>query len=101
MARPITFLTALPVVALLAIASPARAIQHGTPATAFPEAIVLTVNGFVPCSGVLLSPPVLLTAGHCSLGTTVAPTFDVVAPNAPDASGKPQTAHGTKDWSPY
>jgi len=92
MGKPTTFFVALWV---LTIAAPAHAIKQGTPATAFPEAILLTANGFVPCSGVLLSPTAVLTAGHCSLGSTVAPSFDVVAPNAPDSSGKPQTAHAS------
>jgi hypothetical protein len=98
MGKPSTFLTTL---WLLTIASPAYAIKNGTPATAFPEAIVLTANGFVPCSGVLLSPTVVLTAGHCSLGSTVAPAYTITAPNAPDASGKPQTSTASHDWSPY
>jgi hypothetical protein len=98
MGKATTFLTALGV---LTIATPAFAIKQGTPATAFPEAIVLTASGFVPCSGVLLSPTVVLTAGHCSLGATVTPSFDIVAPNAPDSSGKPQSAHASADWTPY
>jgi Trypsin len=98
MGKPTTFFVALWV---LTIATPAHAIKGGTPATAFPEAIVLTAGGFVPCSGVLVSPTAVLTAGHCSLGSTVAPSFDIVAPNALDSSGKPQTAHGSHDWSPY
>ncbi|MEO7112495.1 MAG: trypsin-like serine protease [Polyangiaceae bacterium] len=98
MGKPNTFFVALWV---LTIATPAYAIKQGTPATAFPEAIVLTAGGFVPCSGVLLSPTTVLTAGHCSLGPTVTPSFDVLAPNALDSSGKPQTAHGSRDWSPY
>lgn len=102
MGKPTTFLAALWVPAIvLTIASPAYAIKNGTPATAFPEAIVLTANGFVPCSGVLLSPTVVLTAGHCSLGATVAPSFTITAPNAPDSSGKPQTSTSSHDWSPY
>jgi hypothetical protein len=98
MGKPTTIFTTLWV---LTFASPAYAIKNGTPATAFPEAIVLTANGFVPCSGVLLSPTVVLTAGHCSLGSTVAPSFAVTAPNAPDATGKPQTSTSSHDWSPY
>src|SRR5665213_3383028 len=101
MAKLPTFVAAAWRVGVLAIASPASAIQHGLPATAFPEAVVVTASGFVTCSGVLLSPTVVLTAGHCSLGSTVAASFDVIAPNAPDASGKAQTAHASRDFSPY
>lgn len=98
MGKPTTFFVA---VWVLTFSTPAHAIQQGTPATAFPEAVVLTSGGFVPCSGVLISPTAVLTAGHCSLGSTVAPSFDVIAPNALDSAGKPQTAHGSHDWSPY
>jgi hypothetical protein len=48
------------------------AIQGGVPATDYPEAVL--VNG---CSGVLLSPLVALTAGHCG-----GATYTIVAPTA-------------------
>lgn len=49
------------------------AIQNAAAASDYPEAVL--VNLF--CSGVLLSPTVVLTAGHCK-----ATTYTVTAPNA-------------------
>ena len=97
MSKPAAFLATL---WLLVFTEPAWAIKKGAPATAYPEAVVLTADGFIPCSGVLVAPKVVLTAGHCSLGAQTK-SYDVIAPNAPDSSGKAQQAHGSNDWTPY
>jgi hypothetical protein len=73
--------------------STAEPIKGGVIATTYPEAVYVTVGGIVPCSGVLLAPSVVLTAGHC--GGSGA-TYDVVAPNA-----NGQTAHASASWSPF
>lgn len=69
-------LVILAVIALLVIAAvPALAVQFGEPdgdAHPYVGLLVFDVNG-VPawrCSGTLLSPTVMLTAGHCTYGTS-------------------------------
>ena len=79
-------------VALLA-ATNAQAIVGGTPAVDYPEAVYLTADGYFPCSGVLLTPTVVLSAGHCRGRNS---TYEVVAPNA-----NGQSAHGSSRWSPF
>jgi hypothetical protein len=69
------------------------AIEAGTPATAYPEAVVVTSSGFIPCSGVLLAPRVVLTAGHCR---STKKTYSVSAPRADG-----QTATGSDDWTTF
>jgi hypothetical protein len=71
---------------VVAAAGGALAIQGGTPATDYPEAVL--VNG---CSGVLLSPLLALTAGHCH-----AATYSIVAPNAGG-----QTSSGTRSLTNF
>lgn len=61
------------------------AIQNAAAASGYPEAVL--VNSF--CSGVLLAPTVVLTAGHCK-----ATTYTVTAPNASN-----QTATSSHDQS--
>ncbi len=68
-------------------------IVKGTPAVQYPEAVYVTSDGYVPCSGVLLAPTVVLSAGHCRGRKS---TFEVVAPHADG-----QSAHGSASWSPY
>jgi len=58
-----------------------------------PEAVVVTASGFLPCSGVVLAPRVVLTAGHCRSTTK---KYMVSAPNA-----NHQTASGSNDWSTF
>jgi hypothetical protein len=77
----------------------AQAIINGTPATAFPEAVLVDIqqNGqtTMGCSGTVIAPRVVLTAGHCVADG------DGWQITAPYASG--QTAHGsssaTYDWT--
>jgi hypothetical protein len=74
-------------------AANAQAIVHGARAVDYPEAVYVTSDGYVPCSGVLLTPTVVLSAGHCRGRES---TYEVVAPNA-----NGQSAHGSSSWSPY
>jgi hypothetical protein len=71
----------------------AAAIMGGEPATAYPEAVVVTSSGFIPCSGVVLAPRVVLSAGHCRSATK---SYAVLAPNADG-----QTASGSSDWTTF
>jgi len=68
-------------------------IVNGTPAASYPEAVYVTASGFLPCSGVLLTPTVVLTAGHCR---SLSATYSVTAPNA-----NGQTATASSDWTTY
>jgi len=74
--------TALVVVALVVLVTPAGAITYGQPdGNKHPQvgALVGTFNGqtYPYCSGTLISPSVFLTAAHCDIGTsTVYVTFD-------------------------
>jgi V8-like Glu-specific endopeptidase len=57
-----------------------RAIVNGTEASDYPEAILLNMNGGqYLCSGSLIAPQVVLTAGHCVLTMT---SWEAVAPFA-------------------
>lgn len=76
-----------------AVATSALPIMGGKPATAYPEAVVVTSSGFIPCSGVVLAPRVVLTAGHCRSATK---SYAILAPNADG-----QTASGSSDWTTY
>jgi MYXO-CTERM domain-containing protein len=70
-----------------------EAIVNGAPATAYPEAVIVTASGFLPCSGALVAPRVVLTAGHCR---SLTKSYVVTAPNA-----NHQTATGSNDWTTY
>ena len=69
------------------------AIVNGSPATAYPEAVFVTASGFLPCSGALVAPRVVLTAGHCR---SLTKSYVVTAPNA-----NHQTATASSDWTTY
>ena len=58
----------------------ASPIVNGAPATNYPEAVLInskTAAGGFSCSGSMIAPRVVLTAGHCVLDVTSA---TVVAP---------------------
>jgi len=75
------------------VGSVSAAIVGGSEASAFPEAVVVTSSGFLPCSGVVLAPRVVLTAGHCKSPTL---EYSVLAPNAGG-----QQVTGSRDWTTY
>jgi integrase len=75
------------------VGNAASAIEMGSPATMYPEAVYVLGGGFIPCSGVVLAPRVVLTAGHCGTSKT---TYVVTAPHADN-----QVAHGVSGWSPF
>ena len=76
-----------------AVGTATSEIVGGTPATAYPEAVVVTSSYILPCSGVVLAPRVVLTAGHCRSSTK---TYAITAPNA---SG--QQVSGSSDWTTF
>jgi hypothetical protein len=67
-------------------------ITGGKPARAFPEAALVEMPGSV-CSGVVVAPRVVLTAGHCVTGAS---SFAVVAPFA-----NGQRARALHAWTEY
>jgi len=97
MHSPVARLAAPIAIALVAACSDVgrsrEAIQGGVPATDYPEAVYVTSEGFIPCSGVLLAPTVVLSAGHCRGNGT---SFVVTAPNAGNV-----TVTGSRSWSPF
>ncbi len=65
-------------------------------ATAYPEAAL--INGTALCSGSVIAPRVVLTAGHCVTGWN---HWTVVTPNALDSNGRPQQRQATAYWTMY
>lgn len=73
-------------------ASVEQPIVGGTSASAYAEAALVNGPGFF-CSGAVIAPRVVLTAGHCVVGAS---SWTVVAPFAGN-----QSAHGSKSWTDY
>ncbi len=73
-------------------ASVAQPIVNGSPASAYTEAALINAPGFI-CSGAVIAPRIVLTAGHCVVDAS---TWTVVAPYAGN-----QTAKGSKSWTDY
>lgn len=102
--KRLTFLLAA-CAAFLAIAAPASAIQFGSPdGDAHPQVgLVLFYdaagNPVHRCTGTLLSPTVVLTAGHCTYGTASAQVWFSPGPITVE-SGYPLTG-GASFGTPY
>jgi hypothetical protein len=82
-----------------AVGAAGQAIVDGTPATEFPEAVLVNIQRYgqtvMGCSGTVIAPRVVLTAGHC---VADGDGWEITAPYA---SG--QKSHGsskaTYDWT--
>jgi hypothetical protein len=70
----------------------AQPIVNGSPATAYTEAALINTDTFI-CSGAVIAPRIVLTAGHCVVD---AAAWTVVAPYA-----SKQSATGTHAWTDY
>lgn len=70
----------------------AQPIVNGSPATAYTEAALINTDTFI-CSGAVIAPRIVLTAGHCVVD---AASWTVVAPYA-----SKQSATGTHSWTDY
>jgi Trypsin len=79
--------------------SSVKAIRNPTGvATAYPEAVLITMdNGWI-CSGSVIAPRVVLTAGHCVDGHN---SFSITAPYATGSDGQPQTRYASGKWTEY
>jgi V8-like Glu-specific endopeptidase len=82
-----------------AVGAAGQPILEGTPATEFPEAVLVNIQRFgqtiMGCSGTVIAPSVVLTAGHCVADGN---GWEITAPYA---SG--QKSHGSSkavyDWT--
>src|SRR6476660_1544070 len=67
-------------------------IVNGTSASEYTEAALVNGPGFV-CSGAVIAPRVVLTAGHCVEGSS---SWTIKAPYAGN-----QSARGSSSWTTY
>lgn len=79
----------LTLTAMCAFPAGASAIVAGQPdGNAHPNVGVIALDGELACSGTLIAPQLVLTAGHCVAGVTDARVnFDEIAPPAPGEPG--------------
>lgn len=79
-------------------AETADAIKNPTgAATQYPESALVDMNGWV-CSGSVVAPRVVLTAGHCVAGHNY---WKVTTPYAKGLDGKPQVRVASGAWTNY
>lgn len=79
------------------VASDAEPIVGGQIAREYSSAVLVDSDrGY--CSGALIAPSVVLTAGHCVKGAT---KWTVTAPFAPKVDGETPRAKSTRSWTKY
>ena len=66
-------------------------------ATSYPESAIVDM-GYSACSGAVIAPRVVMTAGHCVVGVS---KWTVKTPYAADSNGQPQVRTSTKGWTKY
>ena len=77
MLKPVPSIISALAVALVTVSSAAAITGGSIDGDAHPYVGALVVDGFVECSGVLISPTVFATAGHCAAdGRRVTVSFD-------------------------
>ena len=77
MLKPVPSIISALAVALVTVSTAAAITGGSVDGDAHPYVGALVVDGFVECSGVLVSPTVFATAGHCAAdGTRVSVSFD-------------------------
>ena len=77
MLKPVPGIISALAVALVTVSTAAAITGGGIDGDAHPYVGALVVDGFVECSGVLISPTVFATAGHCAAdGSRVSVSFD-------------------------
>ncbi len=67
-------------------------------ASMFPESALIGMDGGWICSGSVIAPRVVLTAGHCVEGRS---SFTITTPYAKGSHGQPQTRYATGKWTNY
>ena len=87
MPRPVRTLIASLVVALVTVSSAAAITGGRVDGDAHPYVGALLVDGQVACSGVLVSPTVFATAGHCTAGLADGTRVEVSFDSSLDRSG--------------
>lgn len=71
-----------------------RKIVNGQIASAFTEGVLVNADQYI-CSGALIAPRVVLTAGHCVSSNS----YTIIAPYAPNKSAN--TSKASKKWTEY
>ena len=67
-------------------------------ASMYPEAALISMDGGWICSGSVIAPRVVLTAGHCVEGRS---SFTITTPYAKGSNGQAQTRYASGKWTNY